>query len=742
MFPQKQTDKTLHLTKNTAVMGRYFLIFVGVVSLFWIGYLSVDIIDKGNDYSPFQTFGREDGRILIINRNNEVERAALPFQTSLKNDEVLGAILPNISTNSTIFISSLRDHFLIEAKSNWSQSNIKKLLAKSKLTLHKSVIGFVEIDGYKIKYHRNRLYFYKKSYKTNYINDWNHLDRKASAVIVDFSQGNTIVKDIYFKGSNKIEFHSTNIQNIEGNKINDKELFSQVLPKRIKEYHFLEKKYLESTDNTFQKSTMNSWTEKGLVFFQYKAKRVLVSDYKIGQNPVNILADESGEPSENQEHGFFKGIRLTKDFPSNPQNGFYVYILNDFVVIAEESQICEEVITQIKLGQTLATDQLTLHRIFNQLPSRVSERYIALDEQYTKSVYRSKIFETRLSIKQNEELENDLSSDLETITMNVDAVIQDFISFDEKGNAAVLTATGELIYFSNGKISWIKNLQSKGLGTISYVESFQYLLITCKNSIHLLDRKGNYIVGGPISLESNKPVSAAVSFEWKHKLYFVYPDEKGQLVVVNSKRKIVSSFVHGLVNPNSSVDVWISQNRLFFGLRNVNTFKMFDAEKKTQYRSFSIPAFSQSIPKKHDALIFSNDRGQFVVFDQKGGKQQLGSISGNIMRTPWGRNEIFLLNENDGKISVFDSFGSTVTKITSESSDIEKIDAQTIQNKTFITVIDGLENNVYIYDIFGRKLLNHPLEGSEKCLLNWSNGQLILTTVVDKYLIQYTIAKN
>ncbi len=724
------------------MLGRYFFIILGIASICWIGYLASDIIDKGDDYSPSVVFGKEDGKILIINRMHEVDRALLPFGTTLKNEEILGAVLPLITENNVIYISSLRDHFLVESKGNWTKNKVRKLLSKSRLSPYTSGITSFEVGGYRVNYHRNHLYFSRKIMSTTCSNDWKSYDRKASASLIEFNEEKTVLKDIYFKNQNKIEFHTSNVHAIKGNKINDKELFAQVIPKRCTHYHFSEKMFAESNDIAFQNGPMSQWVDKGFVSFKFKGQNVIISDYKPGQNPVSVLSDLTQKQPENEEHGFFRNIRLTHEFPAETSDGFYIYLLNDFVIISESDELCEEIITENKLGNTLATDQLALGRIFYNLPSHVSERVITENEQYTKTVYHSKIFETRLSYKQTDDIQTDVSSEFETLTMNVDAVIQDFVSFDEKGNAAVLTATGELIYFSNGKVSWMKNLQSKGLGSLYYLESFQYLLVTCKNSIHLLDRKGNYVVGGPIAVGSNKPIQPAVTCDWRHKLYFVYPDENGNIVVVNSKRKIQSTINHGLSGVSGPIDCWQSRGSLFLGIRNSTTFKMIDFEKKSVYRSFNIPIQNQSISKKNELLIFANDQSQLCYFDQKGNKNTLGSMAGNIIRTPWGRNETFLINNNNGNLSVYDAYGLLIGKTTCKGVDLEMADVQTVQNKTFITLIDGLENNVYVYDLFGRDILNNPLEGSKKCMLNWSNGQLILTTIVDKYLIQYKLPKN
>jgi hypothetical protein len=74
----------------------------------------------------------------------------------------------------------------------------------------------------------------------------------------------------------------------------------------------------------------------------------------------------------------------------------------------------------------------------------------------------------------------------------------------------------------------VKNLGSKVVGQMGYLDQLQMLLVTCNNGIHLLDKSGNYSGGGVVNL-SKAPIQQAVSFEWKNKMYFAYPDASGNI---------------------------------------------------------------------------------------------------------------------------------------------------------------------------------------------------------------------
>jgi hypothetical protein len=167
---------------------------------------------------------------------------------------------------------------------------------------------------------------------------------------------------------------------------------------------------------------------------------------------------------------------------------------------------------------------------------------------------------------------------------------------------------------------------------------------------------------------------------------------------------------------------------------------MFDAERKREFRSFPLPTESQSIVQEGELLLFSHENGNLMYYDQKGVKTQFDiPCSGTLKKSQEGRKEIFLSNYNNGQITVFGKFGTLLGKVPLDFSNVENWDVFYVNNKTYVTGIDGLENNVYLYDLDGSNLLDKPLEGSTKSMINLCDNVLTLTTIVDNYLIQYKI---
>jgi hypothetical protein len=721
------------------MFARYFFIVLGILSLLWVGYVAADIIDKKKAFSPTALFGKEDGMILVINRRAEVDETKLPFKTIAKNNEILSVLKPHLIDERSIYISANRRQFLIESKYHWTSSKVKELLKKGNLNAKSTGLKSYSISGYEIKHHKNFLYFCSPGLETTLIEGWGNFDRKSSASIIDLHEELPKITDVYFKGDDKVEFETKNLKKIKGNQVDDKALFSTVLPKNIKNYHFIEKEFLSSGDAVFAKSPMFDWVDKGIVSFEYKGSKVIITDFISGQEPIYVMNDFLKQDNENTEHGFFNDVKLTSDFPDSGKEGFYIYSMNDFAVISEDQSACEDIVAQNKLGNTLATDQAEMEAIYGSLPSRVSERNINGSAKFSRTVYKTRIHETHLGVKVSDTADGTASSG-ETLTINIDAVIKDFISFDGKGNVAVLTMTNELMYYAGGKMKWIKNLGSKAVDGITYLEQFQFILVTCKGSIHLLDRQGNYILSGPVGLGGRTPSQQATAFNWRNKLYLVFPDESGSIHLFDQRGRHQFSISSSMSGINAPVDAWVSQNRLFFGARNTTTFKMFDAEKRREHRYFQLPGESQSVIKNNEIFLFAVEGGQLLYLDQKGGKTKLNaSFSGKIKKTSGYANQIYLSNYSDGQISLLSSVGSLLGVVPIDFSDVENWDIQTIDGRTFTAVIDGLENNVYLYELGGGKLTDRSYEGSKKCVLNKADNTLIITSIVDNFIVQHRV---
>jgi hypothetical protein len=203
------------------------------------------------------------------------------------------------------------------------------------------------------------------------MDDWDKFDTKASASVIKFNEEYASITDIYFKGANTVEYHSKNENEIKGKQINDKDLFSGVLPASIDNYHFYEKTYLSNIDEVFIQGPMFQWLDKGFVSINYNGHPVLICDYTIGQDPINILFELIKKDTDNKDNAHFSNVKLTSTFPKNDRTGFFIYNLNDYVVISENQAVCEEIMKE-KAKRGFVTPY-TCNRIEHIVKGRANE---------------------------------------------------------------------------------------------------------------------------------------------------------------------------------------------------------------------------------------------------------------------------------------------------------------------------------------------------------------------------------
>jgi hypothetical protein len=716
---------------------KIWLILMGIVAFCWIAYSTFTLIYQ-NSIDPFETFGIEDKQVLIINQKKEYKPELLSFSTIPKNEELLTVLLSAFPDVTRTYVSATRMNILLESTNDWKLENVLSLLKKSGQNPVKTGNSTFRLNGFDVLVRKKFIHFVGRNSEVTTVEGWSTFDRKSSVTIVEFEQNKAIIKDIYVKGDYKLEYQIRKKHDMKGRKVNDRLLFGSVLPRSIHQYHFLEKEYVLSTNPKFKKSPLAQWMEEGMVLIQYKGKHVLVTDYRQGQSPIDILNEKTGEENLSTEHAFYKNARLKEWLPDQENNGLHVFLLNGFAILSIDENACLQLISEQKLGNTLSVDEHALRVIFSELPSKVSERRVNFNEKFTRTVYRDRLIETHILVKPVN-TQSESYTEGETLTIHVDATVKDFVAFNGKGNVLVLTATGELIYFSNGQTTWVRNIGSKPIGQIHYLEDYQMFLVTSKSGIHLVDRTGKYVYNGPIRItaEPAQPASHAI---WQRKLYVMYPDQNGTIHLFGPKREKVLTLNSGISNPKGPVLGWISQNRLFLGIHNESQFAMLDVEKRNKYRTFPLNGPGVSLINENEISLFTSESAGIQHYNQKGTKTGVTpTINGRLFRTAFGRLDNYIINRRGGALDILDANGFYMGKVTLDFDDVASADVQVIDGKTFVTVVDGIENNVYLYRSNGSKLNENPFEGSLKGMLSSKEGKLVLTTVVDKYIMQYEI---
>lgn len=703
-------------------------ILLGVLfcaSLAWIAYYAWDIASSKNNYVPELVFSEEDGQLLVVIRPDEVNFNAIEsFKESPSLDLMLSL---NDSSYQKGYFSQKRPHLLLISEVNWNKKSIKQLFEGKSPKISGSEIS---IDGFTGKFYKNGLYLSKG----NILHQGDEatqfpIDKKASASLITF--GEEAIKnatDIYFKANGRVNFVTRNANIEQGAQVKDENIFAGLVSRNVSNYHFYERDYYATLDPEFATGPMYQWLLNGFVISEYEGEQVIISDYLGGQDPILILNDINQTLDSNR----FQNT-LMKGFPKEG-NSYVVKYLEDLVVFSESEAACDKMIADYKLGNTIASSTKIRYRYFGELPKAVSERFVGEERSYSKSVYQGRLMETYTGIPVPESTK-ELSA---SVNLSCGFDIKDVAVLPGKGNVVVLGTQGEIACFTNKKLAWKKKIDDKILGSVSLVDLHyngeMYVHLTTSNQLYLWDLKGQDATGFPVNVDQE--ITAPSKFyRWRERSYFLVgtADNKVQQISAKGGELDIFKVDHAIQQP---IDIWVSQKRLFAGFASNNSlFTMYEVDKRRALRNFEILPGAKPVKVPNQLFRFSITKNALIRMNQKGIQDKIDSypegkllfISKSAMAIQTG-NTVSLLNEE----------GIGFGEITLPFSDIADINITTLESgKTYVCLIDALENNVYLYGTDGSQLSTKALEGQTRVHLQTVGNSKCITTVVDQFVIQY-----
>lgn len=713
------------------MLNRIVLAIIFLASLSWVIYVAIDISSEKNNYSPESLFNEKDGEVLIVIRPSEVNFASLEQFSEAPAYDLMASL--NDTIYHQAYFSQKRAHILLVKKDIWDNASIELLFGKGKASEISS--EEFKIGEYNGRFNKTKLYVWKSTVTNENTSDKKKfvIDKKASATIIRFDETGAINNrsDIYFKDDGKIDYVTRDADIKQGNQVRDELLFAGITTRNFDSYQFFERDYYASLDEEFANGPMFPWTLNGFVKLSYKGETVIISDYIGGQDPILILNDLN----QTQDSSVFTQP-LMKGFPS--ENGSYtIKYLEDAVVISEKEEICDNVIADYRLGNTIALHKNTRDKVYGQLPRAVSERKVDTEMAYSKAVYAGRLMETHTGNKVTESTHETPSS----ITMSCGFDITDFAVLPGNGNSVALGTKGELIRFENQNVGWKKDLKNKPIGEIQLIDLHgtgeSFILLNTKDEIHLWNLTGHYETGFPIKLETDA-TNEVKFYRWKEKSYFLIADENQKVIQFDAKGRELNMISTKMLITRK-INVWASQRRLFAGFANASLFKMYDMEKKRVHREFPISSGSHPLKVPNQLFQYSLVDNRLVKYDQKGIRTDFETYSrAKFLGIQMDKSNPVLIIQSANRIHLINSEGASFGQIDLPFNEIEDVHVFTNDSgKTYVGVIDGLENNVYLYSTDGQKIISKSLEGQSKIRLNWTNNHKRITTIVDQFVIQY-----
>ncbi|WP_194851239.1 hypothetical protein [Nonlabens antarcticus] len=432
-------------------------------------------------------------------------------------------------------------------------------------------------------------------------------------------------------------------------------------------------------------------------------------------------------------------------------------ILDNFLVLAAEPGIVEEIISNYENGTTLSAQfwwkearknmsnsstlliVTSLQALKSPLVSLSKEDQKVLDQldgTATKAIISQYVHEDKYAFYRMEipftagEAEQPLVAQVGTYKPEKNIIAGPFLfpnHLNDTQDVAFQTDDLKLTLISeNGTPYWSKELDSKIQGQVNAVDAYKngrkQLLFSTSKNVYLLDRDGNDVDAFPY--KSSSPITQALSvFDYTNDLnYRIVVTTGDDLQMLDARGEKVSGF-----NYKKSGAITSSPQHFRKGTKDYIAFTTSKNQLKLLSRTGEVRTNINENIDARSPLYFNNNLVQLVTSDNK--LLHINPTTGKVVTTKTSLNadsHIYMTDRsqliqnknviqfNGNKISL--PYGSylpaTITKV---------------GNKDFATIVDDGENKVYILDNQGKTIPFLPVYGNGRADISGSKDRYLTT---------------
>lgn len=729
------------------MFGRYFLVLLSLVSLGWIVFVGYDLLDRRDRISPNHIFTVKDGEILIINRSDEVQAEDLDFKVNEQIKPVFDNLMKRVFQNERIYVSEKRPLIIVELARIWNADLVSDYLMTKELEHYFSKDGDrVVMKKFQVRFKKNHLLISTDTkIEAHEAQTWPLWDGKASASIIHLKKPLKST-NIYFRPDGTVSYQTKYGPLLNCRKIDDYDFFAQFLPAKLENYHFFEKEFAQKSKILSKSSPLYQWMEDGMVQFEYDGATCILSDYNKSIDPMQMLLSDSDE-SVDMMGNRFKNVRLTNDFPRKLQEGFYIGKVGDKVLVSDKKEALERIMADYQLGNTLALDDAKAREVYGEMPKKVSERLALSNDFYTLSSYKNLLIKTSLySFEGNAGQAPDPQGDEPE---EADAEENSSFSAGQEtayllGNGGIVFAVGkqnEIIALSNKKQLWKVNLEGTIIGRVKLIDinenGKQQLLVSTDRKIYVINtQNGGHVNEFPLALNSQNAVS---SYRWNGRTNFLAVNTGNELVQIDENGRVLRRLKLNAQQVSDEVDVYKNGKTLTAIVTGKTRIQHVDLDRNRNGKNGAfIPQNHWQLKNESGYSYFALEGNTLNKYTLQGQKSTLASGKKLKVKKLYRGKEQLIAYCDGVNIVLLDNMGNTVQRIPVKMSDVEDFDVITTRNgSTYAAILEGIENNIYLVDASGNKTVDKSFEGKENVKLSEEQGNLVITSTLDRNIIQH-----
>lgn len=729
------------------MFGRYFLMLLSLVSLGWIVFVGYDLLDRRDRISPVHVFTVKDGEILIINRSGEVQADKLDFEVNANIKPVFDNLMKHVFQNERIYVSQKRPLIIIELARIWNDALVSDYLETKQLEHYSSKDGeMVVMKKFLVRFKKNHLLISTDmKVEAHGEEAWPLWDGKASASIIHLKKPLKST-NIYFRPDGTVSYQTKYGPLLNCRKIDDYDYFAQFLPAKLENYHFFEKEFAQKSKILSKSSPLYQWMEDGMVQFEYNGATCILSDYNKSIDPMQMLLSDSDETPDMMSNRF-RNVQLAKDFPQSTNEGFYIGKVGDKVLVSDKKDALERIMADYQLGNTLALDAEKTAEVYGEMPKKVSERLALSNDFYTLSSYKNLLIKTSLySFEESPALASDIKPDEPEKTVGEEN--SSFSAGQETayllGNGNVVFAIGkqnEIIALSNKKQLWKINLEGTIIGRVKLIDinenGKQQLLVSTDRKIYVINtQNGGNVNEFPLALNCQNAVSV---YRWNGRTNFLAVNTNNELAQIDENGRVLRRLKLNVQQVSDEVDVYKNGKTLTAVVTGKNKIQHVDLDRNRNGKNgIFIPQNHWQLKNESGYTYFALEGNTLNKYTLQGQKSTLASGKKLKVKKLYRGKEQLLAYCDGQNIVLLDNMGNTIQRIPVKMSDVEDFDVITTRNgTTYAAILEGIENNIYLLDTSGNKTVDKSFEGKANVKLSEDQGQLVITSTLDRNIIQH-----
>jgi hypothetical protein len=455
---------------------------------------------------------------------------------------------------------------------------------------------------------------------------------------------------------------------------------------------------------------------------------------------MNILDSDLKANRVDNLSNQYKGVQLSKNFPSANTSSFYIGKVSDKVIMSEKKEILEKVIGDYELGNTLALSKEPLEKLYGKMPKRVSERNAALANPYSLSSFKNLLIKTYFL---SELSQVDIATDNKKTSIKNNSFAYSGKVVQSLGNGNVvycITNLSEVIAISNKKQLWKVALEGELIGNAKLIDLNEngnlQLLLNTTEKIYLLSSAGTAVNDFPVKLSSSNAVSY---YRWANKTNFLAVTTNNELIHLDERGRQLKRVKLSISNIKNEIDVYKNGSVLSALVTGDTKTQVIDLARYRNTRNpVFLPAESIQLKVASGFFYFSISTEGLMRYDQNGNKTLLhkGKVE-NLQKIYKGKNTLIAFSSQN-TIYVVNESGNIGQTVNTSIEEIDDFDFITISNgNQYFAVIDGIENNVFLLDANAKVLIERSFEGKTKVKLSLENGKINITSLIENYIVQY-----